>query len=83
VRTTNLNAIRAFFTNELALMSKVFYDKKHISTLNATISPDVNLTVLNFSSNEEPNKKTRDDNHALNQHRAARDLRRAKTKYLP
>ena len=48
VRMTNLNAIRAVFTNDLALMSKVFYDKKHISTLNATISPDVNLTALDF-----------------------------------
>ena len=46
VRMTNLNAICAVFTNDLALMSKVFYDKKHISTLKATISPDVNLTAL-------------------------------------
>ena len=48
VRMTNLNVIRAVFTNDLALMSKVFYDRKHISTLNATISPDVNLTALDF-----------------------------------
>jgi hypothetical protein len=57
VRTTNLNAIRAFFTNELALMSKVFYDKKHISTLNATIFPDVNLTVLDFLAMRNQTKK--------------------------
>jgi len=48
VRMTNLNAIRAVFTNDLALMSKVFYDKKNISTLNATISPDINLTALDY-----------------------------------
>jgi hypothetical protein len=47
-RMTNLNMIRAVFTNDLTLMNKVFSDKKSISTLNAVVSPDINLTALDY-----------------------------------
>lgn len=48
VRMNNLNAIRAVFTGDLALMEKVFYDKKNISTLNACVSPDIQMTALDY-----------------------------------
>jgi len=48
VRMTNLNAIRAVFTNDLALMEKVFFDREAVSTLNAVWSPDIELTALDY-----------------------------------
>lgn len=45
---TNLNAIRAVFTNDLTLMNKVFFDKQNISTINACVSPDIKLTALDY-----------------------------------
>lgn len=48
VRMSNLNAIRAVFTNDLKLMEKVFFDTKNISTLNACWSPDIDMTALDY-----------------------------------
>ena len=48
VRMSNLNAIRAVFTNDTALMEKIFFDKNNISTLNACWSPDINLTAIDY-----------------------------------
>lgn len=48
VRMSNLNAIRAVFTEDLKLMEKVFFDKQNISTLNAYWSPDIKLTALDY-----------------------------------